>query len=87
MAVEKTEQAEACATATGTLGLDSTQKGHMRVPVRRRDHFCAKQTPEISLVLGEGDVGAEADHAETGGNPLAATECGAGLELATERNG
>src|SRR5713101_1763671 len=52
--------------------------------IQRYNRFCAAQAPENSPRVGKGDVGAEADHAEAGGHPLAATECGAGLELASQ---
>jgi|SRR5689334_19368617 len=39
------------------------------------------------LRVGEGYVGAEADHAEAGGEALAAAEGGAGFEAAFERHG
>src|ERR1700687_1762776 len=55
--------------------------------IRRRNRFRAAQIPENSLGVREGDVRAEADHAEPGGNPLATPECGAGLELASKRSG
>ena len=37
--------------------------------------------------VGEGEVGAEADHAEAGGGALAATEAHAVFELALEGSG
>jgi len=37
--------------------------------------------------VGEGEVGAEADHAEAGGDALSAAEAGAGFEFAFERSG
>ena len=39
------------------------------------------------FVFGQSDVGAEADHAEAGGDALAATKSGTVLEFALERRG
>jgi len=39
------------------------------------------------LRIGEGDVGAEGDHAEAGSSALAAAEAGTALEFALERSG
>ena len=46
----------------------------------------APQGADELLGVGEGDVGAEADHADAGGNTLATAEGGAGFEFAFERN-
>src|SRR6202158_4087655 len=44
-------------------------------------------TPKGSLLVGEGDVRAEADHSEAGSNALAAAKAHAALEFALERSG
>ena len=44
-------------------------------------------TPKGSLLVGEGDVRAEADHSEAGNNALSAAKAHAALEFALERSG
>jgi hypothetical protein len=46
-----------------------------------------KRVPEKLFCVGKGDVGAEADHAESGGGALAGAEAAAGFEFAFERGG
>jgi len=55
---------------------------------RARELWINCRTPKGGLLgVGEGDVSAEADHAETGSNALAAAKAHAALEFALERSG
>jgi hypothetical protein len=46
-----------------------------------------ERVAEKLFCVGKGDVGAEADHGESGGGALPCTEAGAGFEFAFERGG
>src|SRR6266478_4932398 len=55
---------------------------------RARELWINCRTPKGGLLgVGEGDVSAEADHAEAGSNALAAAKAHAALEFALERSG